>query len=256
MALITCPDCGKEFSDSAKKCLNCGYKYKKPKNIKYSLIGGCILTVGGFLFTVWVTSEIINRYVIYYDPFTSIILLISGLAAFIVGCFLLSKQYGKKINKISYIVGGVILLINLIIAPINYHAAAEERAEAELLYEAERAQSEQAAAEQAAEEKERIEVEEKERIKKEEEERLRKGEIVIGSNGEFYLNELKEEAYKKGYEDGYNGYSGWDAVNSFERWLTFKLGTPQSDEQKENLKKCKSVLNDEYSRGRKDGWPY
>ena len=111
-----------------------------------------------------------------------------------------------------------------------------------------------------AEEKERIEAEEKERIKKEEErlkkeeeERLKKGEIVIGSKGEFYLNELKEEAYKKGYEDGYKGYAGWNAVNSFEYWLIDKLGTPQSNEQKATLKKYRDVLFDEYSRGRKEG---
>ena len=105
-----------------------------------------------------------------------------------------------------------------------------------------------------AEEKARIEAEEKERIKKEEEERLRKGEIIIGSNGEFYLNELKEEAYKKGYEDGFNGYAGYAAVNSFEIWLRNKLGTPQSNEQKETLKRYRDVLFEEYSRGRKEGY--
>lgn len=29
MALIKCPECGKEISDTSKKCINCGYKLKK-----------------------------------------------------------------------------------------------------------------------------------------------------------------------------------------------------------------------------------
>mgnify|MGYP002678385284 CR=1 FL=1 len=28
MALIKCPECGKEVSDKAEKCLNCGYPIK------------------------------------------------------------------------------------------------------------------------------------------------------------------------------------------------------------------------------------
>lgn len=31
MALINCPECNKEISDSVKKCPNCGYKIKKQK---------------------------------------------------------------------------------------------------------------------------------------------------------------------------------------------------------------------------------
>ena len=29
MALIKCPECGKEISDSADKCIHCGYPIKK-----------------------------------------------------------------------------------------------------------------------------------------------------------------------------------------------------------------------------------
>ena len=52
MALIKCPECGKEISDTIKKCPNCGYKNKKKLNKKkfviiciislVLLIGGCI----------------------------------------------------------------------------------------------------------------------------------------------------------------------------------------------------------------------
>ena len=52
MALIKCPECGKEISDTIKKCPNCGYKNKKKLNKKkfviiciislVLLIGGCV----------------------------------------------------------------------------------------------------------------------------------------------------------------------------------------------------------------------
>lgn len=33
MALINCSECGKEISDKAKTCPNCGYKLKRIKSI-------------------------------------------------------------------------------------------------------------------------------------------------------------------------------------------------------------------------------
>ena len=36
MALIKCPECGKEISDKAKACPECGYKMKKSKKKIYS----------------------------------------------------------------------------------------------------------------------------------------------------------------------------------------------------------------------------
>lgn len=55
MALIECPECGKEVSDTAKKCPNCGYTLKKsiianPKFKKTLLIVVCILAVIGASF--------------------------------------------------------------------------------------------------------------------------------------------------------------------------------------------------------------
>ena len=34
MALVICPECNKEISDSVKKCPHCGYKLKKEKKEK------------------------------------------------------------------------------------------------------------------------------------------------------------------------------------------------------------------------------
>ena len=31
MAIMYCPECGKEMSDSLKKCPHCGFKFKKNK---------------------------------------------------------------------------------------------------------------------------------------------------------------------------------------------------------------------------------
>lgn len=53
MALIKCPECGKEISDKASKCQNCGYPLRKTskhnKNI-YMIIGvlGCIILISTY----------------------------------------------------------------------------------------------------------------------------------------------------------------------------------------------------------------
>lgn len=47
MALIKCPECGKEVSNQLKKCNNCGYKLKQTdkKKIKRFAIIGIVLTI-------------------------------------------------------------------------------------------------------------------------------------------------------------------------------------------------------------------
>ena len=32
MALIKCPECGNEISDTAEQCIHCGYRIKKDEN--------------------------------------------------------------------------------------------------------------------------------------------------------------------------------------------------------------------------------
>lgn len=60
MALITCPECGKEISDKAENCPNCGYvlvKNELPKirrteltpNSPKLIPGGLCVALGGFL---------------------------------------------------------------------------------------------------------------------------------------------------------------------------------------------------------------
>lgn len=47
MALVKCPECGKEVSSQLKKCNNCGYKLKRAdkKKIKKVVIIGVLLTI-------------------------------------------------------------------------------------------------------------------------------------------------------------------------------------------------------------------
>lgn len=60
MALIKCPECGKEMSDQAKACPNCGYKEKKKfdaKMIKFLVIGVVALALIAIAIVV-VTNKI------------------------------------------------------------------------------------------------------------------------------------------------------------------------------------------------------
>lgn len=50
MALIKCPECGREISDKAKKCIHCGYKLNRKKQIKkiIGIVGAVAIFFGGF----------------------------------------------------------------------------------------------------------------------------------------------------------------------------------------------------------------
>lgn len=58
MALIKCPECGKEISDSVSNCPNCGYSLKKKQKWIFPVIIALIIViVGGFL-----------SYIYYFKP--------------------------------------------------------------------------------------------------------------------------------------------------------------------------------------------
>lgn len=53
MALIKCPECGKEISDEAKICPNCGAKSEQKRttdNIIRIVIGASLLIIGLMLY--------------------------------------------------------------------------------------------------------------------------------------------------------------------------------------------------------------
>ena len=45
MALIKCSECGKEISDTIRKCPNCGYRKKQKLDKKIFIIGGAIVAL-------------------------------------------------------------------------------------------------------------------------------------------------------------------------------------------------------------------
>ena len=62
MALINCPECGKEMSDSAKKCPHCGYKIKNDKKMPMWLIviiaiAAVLLVVTCVIIIIFVTKK-------------------------------------------------------------------------------------------------------------------------------------------------------------------------------------------------------
>lgn len=72
MALINCPECNKEISNTSSSCIGCGYKMVKKKSkmnwiqvtgICIFIFGSCLSGVLGSVFKV-----IIDR---YYSSFTS-----------------------------------------------------------------------------------------------------------------------------------------------------------------------------------------
>lgn len=136
MALMKCPDCGKEFSDSAKQCPNCGYKNKKTKNINsslnFSLISGVVLAFIGLIISVFFTLASLFGYngPMIHHTVSYFIQLIIILTLFIIGGVLISNKY-KKAKKLSLIIGVLLLLINIICAPIKINSEKQRLAENE-----------------------------------------------------------------------------------------------------------------------------
>lgn len=62
MAMMTCPECGKEISDTAESCPNCGYRIKKKKKNGCLIVLIVIIVVFLlFVFAIWAaTSETDN----------------------------------------------------------------------------------------------------------------------------------------------------------------------------------------------------
>ena len=108
MSLIKCPECGKEVSDSANVCPNCGYPVKKMKEknpedtkivgkmcIALSIIFGFIMFT--FIYNLKDSHPHFDHYIsenLFYD-FIPNILLILTIVLFIVGIILLIKSKKK-----------------------------------------------------------------------------------------------------------------------------------------------------------------
>lgn len=121
MALINCPECGHQMSDTAKKCPNCGYKqtnkfqYKGFKNLYIGLLLSVISvallilampTMSGFS----MSSEI---YLTDDDFWYGILEVVASCILFLLGCKLF-KQYTSQTNKIVLTFIGIAVLATVI----------------------------------------------------------------------------------------------------------------------------------------------
>ena len=66
MALIKCPECGKEISDQADRCPNCGYKKPRTRKINFqkkhiAIFGGCFAVVVVMIATCFILMKSKDR---------------------------------------------------------------------------------------------------------------------------------------------------------------------------------------------------
>lgn len=56
MALITCPECTTQVSDTAFKCMSCGYTIKKPKRGLFGQLFKWLFVLFNIIMAVWLFS--------------------------------------------------------------------------------------------------------------------------------------------------------------------------------------------------------
>jgi hypothetical protein len=67
MALISCPECGHDVSDSAVTCPNCGFRLKKQKKFKHKGIIALLIIIG--CFAGWVYYFMVSKPEVYIKDF-------------------------------------------------------------------------------------------------------------------------------------------------------------------------------------------
>ena len=101
MALIKCPECGHQMSDTAKKCPNCGYSLTK---YKFLILGIVIIFVGLILVAITLcTLEDCDPYAYYginlrsTEFFIECLIFLCAIAIFYGGCKLMKKFFSRSI---------------------------------------------------------------------------------------------------------------------------------------------------------------
>ena len=112
MALIKCPECNKEVSDTAETCPHCGYRFKKPTPIPtttyYSnivesdhkmeqiggIIGGIIGIIGGIVFLGLGVAPEAKAY-----PELGAVYVISGIILIVVGIIAIAYSAYRLIKN-------------------------------------------------------------------------------------------------------------------------------------------------------------
>lgn len=111
MALINCPECGHQMSDTAKKCPNCGYSNNKFKfdTIKPYMLGGVIGLVG--LFITILSFPVMSNWGGRVDPISSefyvgCAMFLCGLIVMFIGC----KKLRTYLNRSMFLFSGLAIL--------------------------------------------------------------------------------------------------------------------------------------------------
>lgn len=123
MAMITCPECSKDISNTAISCPNCGYQLKST-NVQYkiikpgrgfgitSMIMGILSAVYGFI-TLGSVVEMSNSS--SSDAyFASIIPITFAILALIFGIVSHYRGYRKGIQKTGVILGTITLILCIV----------------------------------------------------------------------------------------------------------------------------------------------
>lgn len=119
MALINCPECGHQMSDTAKKCPNCGYKVRNSSTrimsfIKNPIFGWLAGLIGLFLVGISLPtmSNFSFRYIDpYYEEFYfGCLLFLLGIFTMLYGCRILKHTF-----KHSMILFYCLLTISVIV---------------------------------------------------------------------------------------------------------------------------------------------
>lgn len=111
MALINCPECGHQMSDTAKKCPNCGYSNNKFKldTAKPYILGGVIGLVG--LFITILSFPVMSGWGGSIDPISSefyvgCAMFLCGLIVMFIGC----KKLRTYLNRSMLLFSGLAIL--------------------------------------------------------------------------------------------------------------------------------------------------
>lgn len=114
MALISCPECGKEISDKASSCPNCGYKLQEDCKIKVTAKVPLVASI------IYMMCVIIYANAYLWNT-SSLMMFIIGLA--LIGVTILDKKLENIIQNylfvVIYIIGAFILIFDYNISRLD-----------------------------------------------------------------------------------------------------------------------------------------
>lgn len=79
-------------------------------------------------------------------------------------------------------------------------------------------------------------------------------ETMEGSRGTFYVKDVEDEMYKKGFRLGFDGKQGWAVQNWFDDYYQDVIGKPENKKQKDDYKKYRDQMYKAYHKGWEEGF--